>query len=112
MATGLEGTYSSIKKLVEHLGNHPEDLISVASDGTRKKLQYEMIKTENKTYHLLLYDPETMNEFTDHETGLDGTFDTTPRIKEVKQILTIMRKKYNVVRINCLKKLIAVRKGP
>lgn len=97
--TGLEGTYKTIKDLVAHLDDHPEDLRVVSKDGTVKCLQYELIQTEKKTYHLLLYDPKTMENFTDDDVSFDGTFDVTPKIKQVKQLLTMMGKKYNVVRL-------------
>lgn len=85
---------------MEHLSDHPEELTIIASDGTVKNLQYELIKTEKSSYHLLLYDPETIKNFTDDDIGFDGTFDATPKIKEVAQLVTMMGKKYNVVRIH------------
>lgn len=98
--TGLQGRYKTIKQLVEHLEDHPESLKSVATDGTVKSLKYELIKTEAKRYHLLLYDPVVLQEYTDNDVSFDGTFDATPKVKEVKQLVTMMGKKYNVVRIH------------
>lgn len=94
---GLEGSYKSVYQLNKHLELYPEDLTSTAKDGTLKTLQHKMIISSSATCHMLLYDPELMNQFTDNEVKVDGTFDSVTQVKGVQQLVTIMGTKYNVV---------------
>lgn len=63
----------------------------------KKELQYKLIKSSSKSYHVIIYDPELVEQFDEHEIFCDGTFDVRPKISNCNQVLTILARKYNVV---------------
>lgn len=83
--------------LAEHLLKNPQDLEKFAEDGTRKSLKVKFLTSSSKGQHIIFYDEELVNQITDNQMQLDGTFNSIPQVKGVGQMFTIMAKKYNVV---------------
>lgn len=94
----LKDSYKNIFEFAQHVEEHPETLTYTDSNNQEKSLKGKLIKSSaTGKHHYLLYDPELLDQFEDCETQVDGTFFSCPKIKGVKQMVTIMAKKYNEV---------------
>lgn len=72
------------------------------AENKRSKLKFKVIASSSQSHHVLFYDPELMEQFSDHEIFCDGTFDARPKISNCNQLFTILARKYNVVSFNSI----------
>lgn len=94
----LKDSYKNIFDFAQHVEEHPETLTYTDKNEQNKGLKGKLIKSSaTGKHHHLLYDPELMDQFEECETHFDGTFFSCPKIKGVKQLVTIMAKKNNEV---------------
>ena len=62
------------------------------------KISAYLLESSSQSHHVILYDEKLVHDFNDNnDMFIDGTFRICPDVKGVKQVLTIMCKKYNVV---------------
>lgn len=63
------------------------------------KMSPVSISDDEGNVHLLMYDPELANEFLNvSHVVIDGTFQTTPRVRGVYQLVAVLGVKYDHVR--------------
>ena len=98
--SNIKRRYSSIRALYEHIVQYPyllkfkvgEEIIS---------FDVVLINSSTKTDHLLIYNSQLLSELNNNnDIFVDATFDSTPNVGNVHQLLTIMSKKYNIVSIH------------
>lgn len=93
----IKNKYENLQEFGEYVTSYPDKLGYTTKDGIHRKIMARHFNSSSASNHVLLYDPELMEYFTDDEIFVDGTFDALPRIGKVNQLLTILGTKYNVV---------------
>lgn len=82
------------------MDENPESLdydVRFDKDVRKRTLKYEIIKVDKKE-HLILYDEDFITAVRDSRKWfLDATFAVVPKIRGVRQFLTIMAEKYGKV---------------
>ena len=97
--SNLKNKYDSIKKFGADLLEYSGKIKSIY-DRKFSNLEVINFSSSSKSDHVLLYDKNLVDNFKDgEEMFVDGTFRIRPKVKGVKQILTIMSKKNHIVRI-------------
>lgn len=89
-------SFKTISDFYEHLKNLHGDKIETQI-GNKKGLKFSQISSSEFTRHLIFYNKEMIDSFTQQEIFIDGTFKARPKIKKVTQLLTIMGKKNGTV---------------
>lgn len=95
--TVISRKYESLQEFSKFCDEHPEALSYLSEDGQRRQLLTRSTSSSSKSYHILLYDPEVLEQFEDHEVFIDGTFDAEPKINGCNQLVTILATKFNTV---------------
>lgn len=71
----------------------------MCKDNRESCIEFALIKSSSKSYHLIFYNNELAQEFEEYDDQFgDGTFTICPNIPGVSQVLTVMGRKYNTVR--------------
>lgn len=94
----FSGTYDNLRSLGEFLEKNPENL-SYKSDGKTSAIKIKVVNSSSKHTHIIFYDEKLLNEFTDEENWLDATFRSRPNVRGTAQLMTIMGRKNNKVRL-------------
>ena len=93
----VENKYENLQTFGKFVTSNPDKLSYVTKDGITRKITAKVFNSSSKSHHVLLYDSELLEKFTNDEIFVDGTFDARPQIKQVNQLLTILGTKYNTV---------------
>ena len=94
--------YSSIKALHDHLKKEPY-LLTYKINDQEASVETVLIASSSKTNHLLIFDKELVNKFdNENDMFVDGTFKVKPNVQDAYQLLTIMCKKHDTVRLNLI----------
>lgn len=86
-----------MKDFQDSIDENPE-ILTGDRGGKKVSITSKLLKSSTHGTQLVLYDKDLMNEF-DGETDaqVDATFNIVPKIKGVKQMLTILGKKHDIV---------------
>lgn len=55
-------------------------------------LEYELLQSSSKTYNMIFYDEELLQEFTKNDCFGDSTFRIVPKVDGVAQVYILMGK--------------------
>ena len=93
----IQRKYSSIQAFHNHIKKYP-DILEMKNGDDIDKISAYLLESSSQSHHVILYDEKLVHDFNDNnDMFIDGTFRICPDVKGVKQVLTIMCKKYNVV---------------
>lgn len=71
-----------------------------AGNETTSEFTSAIVK-EGENTHIILYDKQFLEKMKDGRVGqADGTFNARPKLRKVRQLLTVMVRKYNRVSAN------------
>ena len=100
---GRKTRFRNVKEFAKYLEENP-DLLKYKHGDVESTLKAKVIKSKKtkklKTTksHLIIYDPNLLKKANKgNEAFCDGTFKSSPQIRNVKQLLTIMAKINNAV---------------
>ena len=92
--------YGSLKDLNDHIVQTPDIL---HGNSNMHHLEAALIMSSSKASHFVIYNPELMSAFNNHnDIFIDGTYKTRPKVKGVSQLLTVMAKIYDIVSYNII----------
>lgn len=90
--------YNSLDEFYEEYKKDPKLLTFKDSNNEEISVEATLVTSSSKKKHLILYDKDLMKEFDqNNEMGADASYNWAPSIKGVKQVFTIMMKKYDRV---------------
>ena len=100
--------FDSLEDLGTYLNERfPDKKIKFTDDLDESTIEFVLLSSSSKSYHILFYDVELLKQFNEgNELFVDGTFDVRPSIKGLSQFLTIMCRKNNVVSIISIHKYV------
>lgn len=100
--TVVKKMYPSVKEFGEHLEQHPKSLEFEFGEGDERrtlKIEAKLLRSSAKYYHIAMYDPDLVKEFSSNDHFGDGTFSIRPDVEGCVQVFVVLAKKYCVVSI-------------
>ena len=83
----LKYDYSSVNSFFEDLQTQPQ-------------VQSSLLSSTSRGLHIVIYDQELIDQFNNYnDLFIDATFKALPKVKGITQMLTIMAKKFDIVRM-------------